>query len=97
MKVFALGAIIKPVSDEQREQIMPREVPRTLQLYLDGVIEQFWFRHDKPGPVFLMNVESVDQAKEIVGAMPIVAEGFAAYDFVPVGPLAPLGRLIQGK
>jgi len=98
MKVLAIGAIVKPPSDEQRAQVMSKEVPHTLQLYLDGVIEQFWFRHDgKIGPVFLMNVETAEAAKAVVEAMPIVVEGFAAYDFIPVGPLAPLGRLITGN
>jgi hypothetical protein len=97
MKVFAIGAIVKPVSDEKRDEILKREVPRTLQLYLDGPIEQFWFRQDKPGPIFLMEVDSIDQAKATINAMPIVAEGIAEYEFIPVGPLAPLGRLIQGQ
>jgi hypothetical protein len=44
---------------------MPKEVPHTLQLYLDGKIEQFWFRPDA-GPVFLMNTESVEEARAIV-------------------------------
>jgi hypothetical protein len=97
MKVMAIGSIVKPVSDEQRTAIMPKEVPHTLQMYLDGVIEQFWFRQDRPGPVFLMNVDSIEQAKSITSHMPIVAGGFAEYEFIPVGPLAPLGLLIQGK
>ncbi|WP_019832378.1 hypothetical protein [Sphingomonas sp. PR090111-T3T-6A] len=97
MKVLAIGSIVKPVSDEERERILPREVPHTLQLYLDGVIEQFWFRQDRPGPVFLMEVESVEAAKAVIDAMPIMIEGVAEYEFVPVGPLAPLGRLIAGK
>jgi hypothetical protein len=42
-------------------------------------------------------VDSVDEAKEVVGAMPIVAKGIAAYEFIPVGPLVPLGRLIAGQ
>ena len=97
MKVFALGSIVKPVSDEQREQLMKKEVPHTLQLYLDGKIEQFWFRHDRPGPIFLLDVTTVEDAKAVIEAMPIVVEGVAAYDYVPVGPLAPLGRLIAGQ
>src|SRR5262245_22986981 len=44
MKVFAIGSIVKPVSDEQRKQIMPKEVTATLKHYLDGKIEQFWSR-----------------------------------------------------
>ena len=97
MKVFAIGSIVRPLSDEQRQQIMPKEVPHTLKLYLDGEIEQFWYRQDKPGVVFLMNVESVDQAKATVEMLPLVAGGFAKYEFLQVGPLAPLGRLIQGN
>ena len=64
MKVLAIGRGVKPLTDEDRKQIMPKEVPHTLQLYLDGKIEQFFFTEDKPGVVFLMNVESVEQAKD---------------------------------
>jgi hypothetical protein len=97
MKVMAVGSIIKPLSPEQRQQIMPKEVPDTLKLYLDGKIEQFSYRQDVPGVIFLMNVESVEQAKAAVDALPLVAGGFAKYDLMQVGPLAPLGLLIQSK
>jgi hypothetical protein len=97
MKVLAIGNIIKPVSPEQRGQIMPLEVPATLKLYLDGKIEQYWARTDKPGVVFLMNVESIDDARASTGALPLVTAGIAEYDFMPLGPLAPLGLLIQSK
>ena len=97
MKVFAVGSITKPLTPEQRQQIMPNEVPATLKLYLDGKIEQFFYRQDAPGVIFLMNVESVEEAKAAVGTLPLAAGGFAKYDLMPVGPLAPLGLLIQGK
>jgi hypothetical protein len=97
MKVIAIGSIVKPVSDNQRKEIMPNEVPATLKHYLDGKIEQFWYRQDAPGVIFLMNVESVDQAKTELDTLPLVVGGFVKYDLIPVGPLAPLGLLIQGK
>jgi hypothetical protein len=97
MKVIAFGNIIKPVTPEQRAQVMPKEVPATLKLYLDGKIEQFFYRQDKPGVIFVMNVDSVEQAKATVDALPLVTEGYAQYELIPVGPLAPLGLLIQGK
>ena len=97
MKVIAIGTIVKPLSDDQRKEIMPKEVPATLKHYLDGVVEQFWYRQDVRGVIFLMNVESVDQAKAELDTLPLVVGGFAKYDFIPVGPLAPLGLLIQGK
>jgi hypothetical protein len=97
MKVMAIGSITKPLSPEQRQQVMPHEVPATLKHYLDGKIEQFWYRQDAPGVIFLMNVESVEQAKSTIEALPLVTGGYAKYDFMQVGPLAPLGLLIQGK
>src|SRR5215470_9410504 len=97
MKVIAVGNIVKPVTPEQRQRVMPREVPATLKLYLDGKIEQFFYRQDKPGVIFIMNVDSVEQAKTAIEALPLVTEGFAQYEFMQVGPLAPLGMLIQGK
>lgn len=96
MKVMAIGTLNGPLTPEQREEIMPREVPHTLQMYLDGTIEQFWFRKET-GPIFLMNVESVEEAKSAVDHMPLVGAGYASYQLWPVGPLVPLGRLLQGK
>ena len=97
MKVMAIGSIVKPLTPEQRQQVMPNEVPATLKHYLDGKIEQFWYRQDTPGVIFLMNVESIDQAKTTIEALPLVTGGYAKYEFMQVGPLAPLGLLIQGK
>lgn len=97
MKVLAVASIDKPLSPEQRQQIMPSEVPATLKLYLDGKIEQFWFRQDRPGVIFLMNVEAIEEAKAVVESLPLTAGGFAKYELMHVGPLAPLGLLIQGR
>lgn len=76
---------------------MPDEAPATLRLYLDGKIEQFWFRQDKPGVIFLMNVETLEEAKAAVESLPLTAGGFAEYELMHVGPLAPLGLLLQGR
>ena len=97
MKVFAIGKGVKPITDDVRQQIMPSEVPHTLKLYLDGKIEQFYFIGDHPGVVFLMSVDSVDEAKAIVGAMPLASGGYLDFEFLPVGPLKPLGLLLQGR
>jgi hypothetical protein len=96
MKVMAIASLKAPLTPEQRQQIMPNEVPATLKLYLNGTIEQFWFR-DKAGPVFLMNVESVEQAKAALDSLPLTASTLATYELMPLSPLMPLGMLIQGK
>ncbi len=62
-----------------------------------GVIEQMWFKLDAPGVVFLVNAESVDAAKTHVHGLPMGQAGLMDFDFIPVGPLAPLGMLIAEK
>jgi hypothetical protein len=96
MKVMAIGTIIKAPTPEQAQQIMPKEVPDTLKLYLEGTVEQFWLRENMAGVIFLMNVESVAQAKLAVDGLPLTTAGLMTFDLMPVGPLAPLGMLIQG-
>ena len=97
MKVLALARIVKPLSPEQRAEVMSREVPATLKLYLDGTIEQPWARTDQPGVCFLMEVPSLDAARAAVDALPLTAGGFAEYDLIPVGPLAPLRYLLPAE
>lgn len=96
MKVFAIAKARQPLTPDQRQKHLPTEVPATLKLYLEGKIEQFWFR-DNTGPIFLMNVDSVEQAKATLDTLPLVAAGIITYELMPVGPLMPLGMLIQGK
>ena len=85
MKVMAIGTL-KPLSPEQRQRYLPKEVPATLQLYLDGNMEQFWLRDQEEGVIFLMSVDSVDEADRLL-----------TFDLMPIGPLLPLGMLMKAK
>ena len=97
MKVLCVSKWAKVPTPEERNMIMLKEVSATLRLYLDGVIEQMWFKQDAPGVVFLVNAESVEAAKTHLHGLPLGQAGLMDFDFIPVGPLAPLGMLIQGK
>jgi hypothetical protein len=96
MKVFAIASASPALTPDIIQKHLPSEVPATLKLYLEGKVEQFWFR-EKVGPIFLMNVESVEQAKSILDKLPFVADKLMTYEFMPVSPLMPLATLIQGK
>ena len=96
MKVMAIGTL-KPLSQEQRQQYLPSEVPATLQLYLDGKMEQFWLRDKEAGVIFLMNVDSVEEADRLLKALPLGGAKLLTFDLMPVGPLLPLGLLMKAK
>jgi hypothetical protein len=96
MKVMAIGTL-KPLSPEQLQQYLPNEVPATLQLYLDGKMEQFWLRNKLAGVIFLMSVDSVDEADRLLKALPLGQANLLTFELMPIGPLLPLGVLMPGK
>jgi hypothetical protein len=96
MKVMAIGTL-KPLTPEQRRRYLPAEVPATLQLYLDGKMEQFWLRDREAGVIFLMSVDSVEEADGLLKALPLGQAGLLTFDLMPIGPLLPLGMLMTAK
>lgn len=94
MKVFAIASATPALTPDKLPAFMPKEVPATLQHYLDGTVEQMWFRPGS-GPIFLLNVDSLDDARAKLASLPLVAAGLMTYELMAVGPLAPLGLLIK--
>jgi hypothetical protein len=93
---MAIGTL-KPLSPDERQRYLPQEVPATLQLYLDGKMEQFWLRDNQEGVIFLMSVDSVAEADRLLKALPLVQHDLLTFDLMPIGPLLPLGRLMKTK
>jgi hypothetical protein len=94
MKVMAIGTL-KPLTPEQRTMYLSKEVPATLQIYLDGKMEQFWLRENEAGVIFLMTVDSVEEADTILKALPLGRANLLTFELMPIGPLSPLGMLIK--
>jgi muconolactone delta-isomerase len=94
MKVMAIGTL-KPLSPEQQQTYMPSEVPATLQLYLDGKMEQFWLQDERAGVIFLMNVDSVDEADTLLKSLPLGRANLLSFELLPIGPLLPLRLLMK--
>jgi hypothetical protein len=102
-KILAIGQFTKPPTPEQIKEIFPREVPATLRLYLAGKIDQWWIRQTQTGPVFLLNVTSLEEARDLMEKLPLGQAGLMMHEFIELGPLTPLhlllgdGRSTAGK
>ena len=94
MKVMAIGTL-KPLSPEQQKTYLPKEVPATLQIYLNGKMEQFWLRDHDAGVIFLMSVDSVAEADALLKALPLGQANLLTFELMPIGPLSPLGMLVK--
>ncbi len=97
MQVLAIDKVLEGVTDNMLFPHLPSELAATVNLYLKEKIRTFYFRKDRPGVVFLLETESLDEAKELLGTLPMVKENLLAFDLIPIGPLAPLGMLFPQK
>ena len=84
------------VTREQVMKVMPAEVRATVRLYLDGAIQQWYARSDGKGAVLILDCKDVADAEAIVDKLPLSEEHLIDHQFIPVGPLAPLGFLLGG-
>ncbi|WP_226507016.1 hypothetical protein [Pseudomonas sp. MWU16-30317] len=93
-KIIAIGSVTPGATNEAVSAVLPQEVRETVQLHLDGKIEQWNVRNDKLGVVFILNMTNVDEAKAIFARMPLDRAGLISFEFIPVGPLSPLSLLL---
>jgi hypothetical protein len=94
-KVLAIGRIAKGVTRDKVMAVMQREVRDTVRLYLAGKLEQWFVRRDQNGVVFLLNVTTVEEAHTLLEKLPLGEEKLMEFDLIPLGPLSPLGLLLQ--
>ena len=93
-KILVIGQFTKAPTPEQMKEIFPKEVPATLRLYLAGKIDQWWIRQTQTGPVFLLNVTSLEEARALMENLPLGQAGLMKHEFIELGPLTPLHLLL---
>jgi hypothetical protein len=76
-------------------KIMPAEIRATVPLYLDGKIQQWFTRGDGRGVLFILNCKEVAEARALIETLPLSKENLMDEQFIPVGPLLPLGILLR--
>src|SRR5690348_18512268 len=88
MQVLAIDKVLEGVTNDMLLPHLPTELAATVNLYLKEKIRTFYFRKDRPGVVFILEAENLDEAKEILSTLPLVKERLLDFDLIPIGPLA---------
>ena len=97
-KITAVLTMLTPkpgVTLEQVIKMMPDEIRATVPLYLDGKIQQWFTRGDGKGVIFLLNCKDLAEARALIESLPLSKENLMDEQFIPVGPLLPLGILLR--
>ena len=82
------------VTREQVMRFMPAEIRATVRLYLEGTIRHWYSRGDGKGAVFILDSKDEAEAHSVMDGLPLSAENLMDHQFIPIGPLLPLGVLL---
>jgi hypothetical protein len=67
----------------------------TARLYLAGKIDQWYFKTDETGIVLIMNLTNPSEARALLEKLPLGQAGMMEFEFIPLGPIKPLGLLLS--
>src|SRR5262245_5875343 len=92
-RILAIGTINPGVDQGKVIEILPNEVRDTVNLYLDGTIDQWYSLQDRRGVVFILNLTDPEVAHEMLEKLPLGQAHLMTFELIPLGPLNPLRRL----
>jgi hypothetical protein len=93
-KVLAIGSVTAKGTPDAIASVLPFEVRATVRNYLAGKIDHWYFQAEGYGVVFIMNVSSSAEAREILEKLPLGMAGMMEFELIPLSPLKPLAMLI---
>ena len=94
-KILAIGTINPGVDPAKVFAILPNEVRDTVDLYLNGKIDQWYSQQEHRGVVFILNVTNPAAARDMLEKLPLGQAHLMSFELIPIGPLNPL-RFLQG-
>ena len=69
------------VTDEQIQALRLREAAAVWKLVASGTLREIWFSPDGPAVLGLLECDGVEQAREVMRALPMPAAGLIDFDF----------------
>jgi hypothetical protein len=81
------------VTVQQVMAVIPDEIQATVKLYLGGKIREWYSRGDGKCVIFLVDVETEDEARALMETLPLAKAHLMDHEYIPVGPLMPLRAL----
>ena len=93
MKIIAISKPAKQMNAEKLEQPIKQEAQQLWDLYLLGVVREFYSTADKPGAVLILECADVTEAKRHLDDLIFVSEVLIEFAYYPLAPFKPLGSL----
>lgn len=92
-RILAIGTFAPGTDMQRAKSILPGEVRATVQLYLEGKIDQWYSLNDRIGVAFILNATDPVAAREMLEKLPLGQAHLMHFDLMPLAPLNPLRQL----
>jgi hypothetical protein len=93
-KILAIGRLTAKGTPAALNMTLPLEIRATTRLYLAGKIDQWYVQPDEKAVVFLMNLNDLTEARDLLEKLPLGRAGLMTFELIPLGPLGPLRILL---
>jgi hypothetical protein len=89
MKILAIAKVDPQTTSEKIQPHLEDEVKQAWKLYKEGTVREMYACQDRRlGVVFVLECDSVDEARKRLDALPFVREKFIDFEMIPLGPFS---------
>ena len=96
MKILALERDLKPIPAEGRAGLLKREAAAAWTLQQEGSIREIYMTAARTRAVIILEAADEGEASAALARLPLVAEGFCAFDLLSLEAYPGYARLFGG-
>ena len=93
MKIIALEKETNTARPIDFRKSAKAEAKALWQLYLDGIVREFYFRKEKNLAVLILEVKNKQLAKKTLSKLPFVSKKLIEFELIPLKPYPGFERL----
>lgn len=96
MKALAIEHEIAGTTSADFAPYLDEEAAHIWDLYKQGILREFYFHATDHVAVLMLECDSTDDAKRILGYFPLVKAGLIKFQVIPLAPYDGFSRLFPG-
>lgn len=97
MKILAIEHESPDATPDQfTPPLLQAEARRAWELHQAGIIRELYFRADRHEAVLVLECAAVDEARSVLGTLPLVCEKLLGFELIPLIAYPGFARLFDG-
>jgi len=93
MKILAIERELPGATTADFQRWGRAEACRAWELHQAGLIRELYFRQDSPAAVLVLECDGPEQARQVLGTLPLVQAGLIEFELIPLKAYPGFARL----